>query len=191
MALEHAILGFLSGGPITGYDLKTRCFDEAAGHLWTADQAQVYRTLERLEDRGLARSKLVPQRGKPDRRLYTISAPGRAALAEWLRRPDEIAPSRDPFLLHLFFSGALPDDALLELLAHAREGHQLRLEHLRSDVTRDVDEWAASTGRVRDGEVRRLALGASLAVTRATIDWLDDCIDRVRRGLPPAQDGGA
>lgn len=191
MALEHAILGFLSGGPVTGYDLKTRCFDEAAGHLWTADQAQVYRTLERLEGRGLARSKLVPQRGKPDRRLYTISAPGRAALAEWLRRPDEIAPSRDPFLLHLFFSGALPDDALLELLAHAREGHQLRLEHLRTDVTRDVDEWAASTGRVRDGEVRRLALGASLAVTRATIDWLDDCIDRVRSGLPPAQDGGA
>ena len=191
MALEHAILGFLSGGPMTGYDLKTRCFDDAAGHLWTADQAQVYRTLERLESRGLARSKLVPQRGKPDRKLHTITARGRDALAEWLRRPAELAPSRDPFLLHLFFSGALPDDALLELLAHAREGHQLRLEHLRTDVTRDIDEWVTSTGRLRDGEVRRLALGASLAVTRATIDWLDDCIDRVRRGLPPAQDGGA
>jgi PadR family transcriptional regulator AphA len=190
MALEHAILGFLSGGPMTGYDLKTRCFDEAAGHLWTADQAQVYRTLDRLESGGLARSKLVPQRGKPDRKLYTITTRGRDALSEWLRGSAEMAPARDPFLLHLFFAGALPDDALLALLAQAREGHQSRLDHLRADVTRDVDEWVATTGRTRDGEVRRLALGAGLAVTRATIDWLDDCIDRVRRGLPPAQDGG-
>src|SRR5450759_203182 len=185
MALEHAILGFLSSGPMTGYDLKTRCFDGAAGHLWTADQAQVYRTLERLEERGLTRSKLVPQRGKPDRKLYTITTRGRAALAEWLRRPAEIAPSRDPFLLHLFFSAALPDDAVLDLLAQSRAGHQARLEHLRADVARDVDTWVAATGRSREGAVRRMAVGASLAVTRATIDWLDDCIEIVRQGLPP------
>jgi PadR family transcriptional regulator AphA len=190
MSLEHAILGFLAGGPMTGYDLKTRCFDGAAGHMWTADQAQVYRTLERLADRGLARSKLVPQRGKPDRKLFTITSRGRDILSTWLRGSAEIAPARDPFLLHLFFSGALPDDALLELLSQARDGHQARLEHLRADTSRDIDEWVASTGRLRDGEVRRLALGASLALARATIDWLDDCIDRVRAGLPPQQDGG-
>jgi DNA-binding PadR family transcriptional regulator len=186
MALEHAILGFLSSGPMTGYDLKTRCFDDKTGHFWTADQAQVYRTLERLERDGLTRSKLVPQRGKPDRRLYAITARGRSALGEWLRHPAELAPSRDPFLLHLFFSSALPDDAVLDLLRQARAGHQLRLDHLRADVARDVDAWVASTGRTREGEVRRMALGAGLAVTRATIDWLDDCIETVRAGLPPA-----
>jgi PadR family transcriptional regulator AphA len=191
MSLEHAILGFLSDGPMTGYDLKTRCFDEAAGHLWTADQAQVYRTLDRLADRGLARSKLVPQRGKPDRKLFTITARGRDVLSAWLRGSAEIAPSRDPFLLHLFFSGALPDETLLELLSQARDGHQARLEHLRADTSRGIDEWVTSTGRLRDGEVRRMALGAGLALTRATIDWLDDCIDRVRAGLPTRQDGGA
>jgi PadR family transcriptional regulator, regulatory protein AphA len=191
MSLEHAILGFLAGGPMTGYDLKTRGFDDEAGHLWTADQAQVYRTLERLAERGLARSKLVPQRGKPDRKLFTITTRGRDALAAWLRSPAEAASWRDPFLLHLFFSGALPDDALLDLLAQARDGHQSRLEHLRIDVTRGVDEWVASTGRLRDGEVRRLALGASLAQARATIDWLDDCIERVRAGLPPRQEADA
>jgi DNA-binding PadR family transcriptional regulator len=191
MALEHAILGFLSGGPMTGYDLKTRCFDDAVGHLWTADQAQVYRTLDKLEQRGLARSKQVPQRGKPDRKLYTITTRGIDALAEWLRQPPEIAPSRDPFLLQLFFASALPDEALLGLLGQARDGYQRRLDHLRADVARDVDQWVASTGRTRDGEMRRMALGAGLAVTRSTIDWLDDCIEQVRGALPPVPDGGA
>lgn len=190
MALEHAILGFLSAGPMTGYDLKTRCFDDAVGHFWTADQAQVYRTLDKLDQRGLTRSRLVPQRGKPDRKLYTITSKGRGVLAEWLRQPADIAPSRDPFLLHLFFSSALPDAAVLELLGHARDGYQRRLEHLRADVAGDIDQWISVTGRQRDGEIRRLALGAGLAVTRGTIDWLDDCIEVVRGGLPPAQDGG-
>ena len=190
MALEHAILGFLSAGPMTGYDLKTRCFDETVGHFWTADQAQVYRTLEKLDQCRLTRSKIVPQRGRPDRKLYTITAKGRETLADWLRQPADIAPSRDPFLLHLFFASALPDTAVLELLGHAREGHQRRLEHLRADVARDIDDWTAATGRRRDGEIRRLTLGAGLAVTRGTIDWLDDCIEAVRGGLPPAQDGG-
>ena len=47
MSLGHAILGFLNREPMTGYDLKTRCFDDDAAHFWTADQAQVYRTLDR------------------------------------------------------------------------------------------------------------------------------------------------
>lgn len=189
MALEHAILGFLSGGPMTGYDLKTRCFDRAAGHLWTADQAQVYRTLDGLERRGMARSKVVPQRGRPDRKLYTITTRGRSLLDDWLRHPAEIAPSRDPFLLQLFFAATLPDDALLHLLGSARDGHQRRLEHLRTDVARDMDAQDGPDGPQRDAAVRRMALGAGLAVTRATIDWLDDCIETVRRGLPAAGGG--
>ena len=49
MSLGHAILGFLSRRPMTGYELKTRCFDQVASHFWTADQAQIYRTLDAID----------------------------------------------------------------------------------------------------------------------------------------------
>jgi PadR family transcriptional regulator AphA len=184
MALEHAILGFLSREPMTGYDLKTRCFDEAAGHVWTADQAQVYRTLEQLASRGLVRSRLVPQRGRPDRKVYSLTKRGRTALSEWLSRPEPPAQVRDPFLLHLFFAPDLPDDEIVRLLAGARDVYQRRLDELRGSAREELDEWARRTGRRRDAELRRMTLAASTAAARSAIDWIDDSIEAVGRGLP-------
>jgi PadR family transcriptional regulator AphA len=184
MALEHAILGFLSREPMTGYDLKTRCFDEAAGHVWTADQAQVYRTLEQLASRGLVRSRLVPQRGRPDRKVYSLTKSGRTALSEWLSRPEPPAQVRDPFLLHLFFAPDLPDDEIVRLLAGARDVYQRRLDELRGSARDELDEWARRTGRRRDAELRRMTLAASTAAARSAIDWIDDSIEAVGRGLP-------
>ena len=190
MALEFAILGFLSREAMTGYDLKTRCFDDAAGHLWTADQAQIYRTLEKLATRRLVRSRLVPQRGRPDRRLYSITERGRTALSAWLREPATPSQVRDPFLLHLFLSPELPDDDITSLLSNARAEYQRRLEHLRGPARDELDAWARETGRGRDAALRRMTLTAGAAAARSAIDWVDDCIDRVRGGLPARDPGG-
>lgn len=184
MALEHAILGFLSREPMTGYDLKTRCFDVAAGHVWTADQAHIYRSLDRLSAQGLVRSRLVPQRGRPDRRVYSITSKGRSELSRWLSQPENPSPVRDPFLLHLFFAPDLPDDEIVRLLGHARSAYQQRLDHLRREGRGTVDAFLRTTGRERDAELRRMTLAAGMATARSAIDWIDDCIDRVREGLP-------
>jgi PadR family transcriptional regulator AphA len=192
VALEHAILGFLSREPMTGYDLKTRCFDMRAGHLWTADQAQVYRSLERLSARGLVRGRLVPQRGKPDRRVYSITSRGRTELSEWLRRPETPTHVRDPFLLHLFFAPDLRDDEIVGLLEHARTEYQRRLDSLRGDSRDELEAWERETGRARDAELRRMTLAAGMTSARTGLDWIDDCIDRIRVGLPaPAPETAA
>ncbi len=184
MTLEHAILGFLEREPMTGYDLKTRCFDGAAGHVWTADQAQVYRTLERLSERGLVRSRAVPQRGKPDRRLYRITTKGREALLAWLRRPEAPTAVRDPLLMRVFMAGDLPDTEIAGLLTQARDDYQVRLETLRAEAAAPVPSCAATDAR--GAELYRMTLGAAMAGTRAVIDWIDDCMERISRGLPPA-----
>jgi DNA-binding PadR family transcriptional regulator len=184
MTLENAILGFLDRESMTGYDLKTRCFDAAVGHLWTADQAQVYRTLERLRERGLVRSKLVPQRGKPDRRVFHITAKGRTALASWLHEDVDLAPVRDPLLVRLSLASGLPDPEILGLLAHARDGYQSRLDTLRADAAGTPPRCAAPDDR--GAELYRMTLGATISATRTAIDWIDDCIERVSHGLPLA-----
>ncbi|TLM76289.1 MAG: PadR family transcriptional regulator [Actinobacteria bacterium] len=183
MSLEHAILGFLAGGPMTGYDLKTRGFDRTASHVWTADQAQVYRTLDRLVKRRLATSRAVPQRGKPDRRLYSITPRGREELATWLAAHEELPPYRDPFLLRMLFASDLSDADLLRLLAETRDDYMRRLEQIRTRL-------AATPERNREDAVRRMTLEASAAAARSAIDWIDACADRVRSGLPaPALPG--
>lgn len=184
MTLEHAILGFLDRGPMTGYDLKTRCFDDAVGHLWTADQAQVYRTLERLARQGLVRARLVPQRGRPDRRIFTITAKGRAELVVWLRRAPVLPPLRDPLLVQLSLAEDLSDDEILSLLAQARTGYQERLDTLRAELTAHSGLTGAPESRSK--ALGDMALAAATSAARTAVDWIDDCIDRVGRGLPPA-----
>lgn len=169
---------------MTGYDLKTRCFDDAVGHLWTADQAQVYRTLERLMKRGLVRSKLVTQRGKPDRRVFSITARGRDELATWLREGDAVPPVRDPLLLRFTLADSLPDADLVGVLARAREDYQSRLDVLRTEASSPPPACAAPDDR--GAELYRMTLQAAISAARTSIDWIDDCTERISSGLPTA-----
>ncbi len=179
MSLEHAILGFLADGPMTGYDLKTRRFDTTASHVWTADQAQIYRTLDRMVRKRLATARAVAQRGRPDRRVYTITPRGREELRSWLESEAEVTVRRDPFLLRLMFASELDDASLLDLLSETRAANMDRLESLRSRI-------AESPRDTREGAIRRMTLEASAADVRAQVDWLDASMDRVRSGLPAA-----
>ena len=60
MKLEHAILGFLSYRPLTGYELK-HVFDESIRHFWPADQSQIYKSLARLAELGHAEIEVIHQ----------------------------------------------------------------------------------------------------------------------------------
>ena len=108
MSLKHAVLGFLSIAPMTGYDLRKH-MEESVAHFWPADQAQIYRTLGHLAADGLVTVTTIPQEGKPDRREHSITDAGLAELDRWLASPVEYVPSREVFLVRLFFVGRLGD----------------------------------------------------------------------------------
>jgi hypothetical protein len=102
----------------------------------------------------------------------------------WLARPHRLAVVRDPFLMQLFFCSDLSDDDVLEILSAARATHQTRLDELRARRARETAVIAPSPERERDAALSGMTLDASIATARANVDWLDDCIDRVDRGLP-------
>lgn len=171
MSLEHAILGFLRQQAMTGYDLKTLRFDHDAQHFWTADQAQIYRTLGHLENRGLVSSRVRRQRSRPDRKVYSITPPGVEELDRWAASPAPLPPLRDPFLIQLRFADHLPDDDLLHVLRERRQAMQQRLDSLRARA------FEESRGSGRDSILHQLTLDAAIADARAGIDWLDNSLE--------------
>ncbi|HEY9876051.1 MAG TPA: PadR family transcriptional regulator, partial [Candidatus Obscuribacterales bacterium] len=76
MSLAHAILGLLQQEEMTGYDLKTSCFDGCIAHLWPADQAQIYRTLDKLVEQGWITCTVEIQRDRPNRKVYSVTEAG-------------------------------------------------------------------------------------------------------------------
>lgn len=175
MILARIILGYLSIGPMTGYDLK-RHFDSSAAYFWSADKAQIYRTLATLVTDGLAETEVVPGDGAPDRVLHRITPAGRSALATWLDSPLDRQPERDPFLARLFFAG---DDAeLVHQLVTARRA-------LASTFVRELEQVRADTPQVDRSEnpaawLRIKTLEHGIASGRQELSWLDSLLEDPR-----------
>ncbi|HAF62822.1 MAG TPA: PadR family transcriptional regulator, partial [Anaerolineaceae bacterium] len=112
MSLEHAILGFLNYRPFTGYDLK-KVFDTSVQHFWSADQSQIYRTLNALTKKGWVEMEKVAQQDRPDRKVYHISDSGKEELLHWLSAPPLMGSPHSAPLVQVFFSAQLPDEELL------------------------------------------------------------------------------
>jgi DNA-binding PadR family transcriptional regulator len=181
MSLEHAILGFLSYGPMSGYDLKAM-FDVSVRHFWPADQSQIYRTLARLSDRGWAEVELVEQEKRPDRKVYHLTQEGRDELHLWLLAPLIEPGARIPALVQVFFAGLLPDEEALGVLRRFEERCREELEHLRGIPAQCADNGAWAATPPREALFAKLTLDYGIRTHEATLAWLEEAIDRLQSG---------
>jgi PadR family transcriptional regulator AphA len=128
LSLKHALLGFLSFGPATGYELK-HAFENSIQHFWSADLSQIYRALESLREEGLVTMRIEHQKSKPPKHIYSLTESGRAELLRWLHEPTvELPTVRNPFLMKVFFGALLPKEVLLEHLHRFDEALQQRID---------------------------------------------------------------
>jgi len=102
---RFAILGVLSLGAMSGYDVK-KLIERSIAHFWNESYGQIYPVLNRLAAEGFAARRREKQRGKPDRHVYSLTEKGRGELARWLAVPARYEPFRSELLLKLFLGDA-------------------------------------------------------------------------------------
>jgi PadR family transcriptional regulator AphA len=146
---ECAVLGLLTHGPKSGYDLK-KAIEGSVGYFWAPAQSQIYAVLPRLVDSGYATSRRVAQSQRPDKQLYRITARGRQALRQWIEdTPTPPEPSRSALLLKLFFGELTSPEVLAEHVRERREvAQQLKAELEAIDAgphDPDLDFYAGLT----------------------------------------------
>ena len=129
-AVTWAVLGLLSWGPRSGYDLK-QSVDRTIRHFWAASYGQIYPELKKLEAEGWIAGKEAARGGR-SRRVYRITAQGRRELERWLHGEETRIELRDESLLRLFFADTLPADEALGLLRARRDGYAQMHALLRS-----------------------------------------------------------
>jgi PadR family transcriptional regulator, regulatory protein AphA len=139
-ATEYAVLGLLSGGEQSGYDLKKRA-DSSVGYFWTPAKSRIYAILPRLVEAGLVRRRDVRQQGRPDKQVYRLTQDGRQTLVEWLAHgPLEPVPERHLLLLKLYFGELAGPEALIEQVREWRREVERLLAELRViDARRRAD----------------------------------------------------
>ncbi len=120
--MGYAILGLLSRGALSGYDLKQR-MERPVGFFWEARHSQIYPELARLEGEGLVSHRLVEQKGRPDKKVYEITPAGLAALKEWVTAPLEPRTVRDELVLKAYSLWLADREKALLLFREQRRLH--------------------------------------------------------------------
>ncbi|MBC8264340.1 MAG: PadR family transcriptional regulator [Anaerolineales bacterium] len=183
MSLKYTLLGFLSCGPLTGYDLKKH-IDNSTQFFWHAKLSQIYPALKKLAEEELVEATVIPQEGKPDKKIYLITEAGRATLMDWLVEPmDELPLTKDPALLKLFFSGALDKEMLLAQLHRQLALHRAQLAYYQQETAAYVEQVIAETGLTREGVLWELARQFGEEYERTYIRWLEEAIATVEPNL--------
>src|SRR5689334_18062886 len=105
MSVRHAILGLLAQRPRHGYELRA-AFSAVVGgdENWDVKPAQIYSTLNRLEEGGLVLEQSVGQDGGPEKRIYQVTEQGLETLQEWFANGVEPEHQRDEFFVKLMTS---------------------------------------------------------------------------------------
>ncbi len=142
MDVKTVCLGMLTGGPASGYDLKKQ-FESSFAHFFAAGYGSIYPALSWLSENGLLECEEIPQEGKPDRKVYQITAEGRQFLLEALRNPSPCHKVRSEFLATMCFAHLMrPQD--IETVLNNRLADIARYQAMFKEFeTEEMADWPA------------------------------------------------
>lgn len=174
MSLRNSLLGLLSYGPMTGYDLKT-IFETSVNHFWEASASQIYRDLSELERHGFVTAHIEPQEGRPDKKVYTITETGKQAFVEWLNDfPLRLNPSiRMDFLVRVFFGSKIPPTDLKYQFQKFIKENEADLKHIDSHKDNAFKNHDSPD---EDQFFWGLTVKLGYLSAKISIEWAEECI---------------
>ncbi len=173
---KYAIMGILSLGPMSGYDIK-KLFQKSVANFWSESYGQIYPLLKTLVTEGLATRSVERQVGKPDRHIYAITDKGFEELRRWLMEPVKDQIGRIEIALKLFFGHQV------EVVDNIRQ-----VEHFRDMRDRELKALTAIEERLKAEQESRPNLPYMLMtvnygqhVTQALLQWCEETLSVLRK----------
>jgi DNA-binding PadR family transcriptional regulator len=140
MDVKTVCLGMLTDGEASGYDLK-KAFESSFGHFFMAGFGSIYPALASLAEDGYVSCREIPQDGKPDRKVYQITAAGRQQL---LKELDDPAPShkvRSEFLATMAFAHLMTPEQIRTVLDSRIEDANQNLQIIDEFENSCDEDW--------------------------------------------------
>lgn len=177
MALAHAILASLASCSGSGYDLAKH-FDESINCFWKASQQQIYRELARLEEQGWVSSEVVPQEGRPNKKLYSITELGKQELTEWIGQPSEPTQIREDLLVKILSGYLVSKSVIRQELERRRQVHLEKLSHFQDLEQQHFQNLQALPP---ERQFRYLTLRRGMRYEADWIAWCDEALELIEK----------
>jgi DNA-binding PadR family transcriptional regulator len=171
MSVAHAILGLLMEGERHGYEITTTLAERIGGGAYNS--GQVHQALGLLEGRGWAVSRENEVLNRT-RRLYQVTAAGRAEFLAWLERPIAIGrPLRDEMVVKMSFLADHDPERLLRIFQERQREYVRRLGRVQRASRRIKGEGIGPL-------IRRLARDAFRFREEGELRWIEHCLSQMR-----------
>ncbi len=144
MSIRHAILGFLSWKPFSGYELKKFFADSLSFH-WSGNNNQIYGSLVELHREGLVSVEVMQQDKLPAKKVYAITEAGRLELRSWLLSGPELPQLRSLAHTKLAWADCLSGEELDGLLASYERQLSDQALMCREKMRRSSEDPAGAT----------------------------------------------
>lgn len=169
--MGYALLGLLAREPLTGYELTSRV-RERIGFFWGARHSQIYPELAKLESEGFVTHEPVAQEGKPDKKVYSITKVGLAALSDWATVPAKPGPTRDEVTLKAYSLWAADPEKASAMFRDEERRHREQLaeyEQIKGWMEREWEEALTDPGTPEFSSYATLRRG--LGYEREYAEW--------------------
>lgn len=184
MDVKTLCLGVLTERPMTGYEIKKQ-FEAAFRHFFPAGFGSIYPALAELARDGLVTVENVEQDGRPDKKVYDLTAAGRKALAAELVVTEPRHKVRSEFLALMFFAHLLPPERVEQVI----DGMIREWEHVLEDDLATAERDAVARGCEPLTPGMRFALGYGRTMLSAALAYVKRQQPQLLRELREADEG--
>ena len=165
MSVRFSLLGLLQQQSRYGYELRAAFTALAGGsENWDVKPAQIYTTLNRLQEGGLVQTEDGGSASQPEKRIYAITPAGSMELEHWLAETVREEPQQDAFYLKL----------MLLLILHPENAPAL-IQDQRAELYQQLHTVTAQREKLDPHcELARILLLDKAAMHfEADLRWLD------------------
>lgn len=174
--LKHGILGLLNYHDMTGYEIRG-VFRDSLSFFWQAQTSQIYRELKELKARGWVTDVTVPQQGRPNKNVFSVTEAGREELRRWLRE-ETFELGNSPLLMRTFFRGELSPEENIRYFQGIRAFALQALEEMKQPPA-----TAAAYEQIIDNPQRAVYWSMTIEYGVLYLDmlrrWSESCIKRL------------
>ncbi|MEH0417356.1 PadR family transcriptional regulator [Streptomyces sp. B21-083] len=182
MALRNAVMAALLKGEASGYDLA-KAFDATVANFWMSTPQQLYRELERMEAEGFVAARVVEQKRRPNKRLFSLTEAGRKAVHAYTAEPlGKPAVVRDELLVKVQCVDVGDMEAVRTAIVERMQWATAKLagyERLRQRLLDGRSEEAYFAEAERIGPYLTLLRGMSFE--RENLQWGDMALRRLEQ----------
>jgi DNA-binding PadR family transcriptional regulator len=169
----YAILGIISVGPMSGYQIKA-WVDKGVGYFWDIDYKQIYPTLKKLVVSGLVTFEVVKSSNIPESKVYRLTDSGMKELQAWLTKPIQEGKQSTPeLMLKLFFGHLIPVETSIEHLESFKASKTAILQSL--DQISEV--LNAETEKDAFWHYRMTTVNRGKLLNKSDVDWCNQTIE--------------